>query len=246
MSAPTGQIDIDLANLVVDGISSDTKGFKAGGIQIDPYFSVDPSGSLHLSNSRHRQKGPGDIVIYNPGKFSSRQPIGSHGVSYEWSAYKVDSLNDRLFNAFRHVLPYFGNRIAHIVNGAVGIGAQSKFDAGLRGAVGNRGSNMLDITYTGNGILNFARHLGFKLSGSRSQLRYGNRYHRHIDIGALIYAEANKGDGTHDGENQKEHQGWYRIFYGPGGQIEIHCFGSAGKTLTGSPSLRKPPPLSTT
>ena len=137
--ASAGQVGVDAGQGLADRGRRHAVGGQTVGIQLDPDLAVHAALTVDLAHAGHGQQFAADRVVDVPAELFRAHGRRADHIGDQGVAGDVDALDRRLLHVLRQVGAQPGHGVAHVIGGALGVGAQLEFDGGGRKAVAHIG-----------------------------------------------------------------------------------------------------------
>ncbi len=230
------------------------------GIELNAHFTCHAAHAFDGAHARNREKALGDCIVDKPAQvlvinkaFAAvfRRCRGCDKRQHHAPCRRC-LCDRRVAQGTWQVGPHTCNRITHIVYCIRQRFLKNELDSDADVPVQHTGVDVLDALQRGDGVFEFACHLGFELCGCCTLERGVYCDDGQLDIREILHCAGFVCQQTRQGQQHKQHDGRNRILDGKRREVHDGFFFSsylagacAATLLTRSPSLRKPAPLET-
>ena len=222
LAAPARHVSRGEAQLAVDLRSGDAERQETVGLEHNSHFAGDAAHALDAADALHPLERAGDLVLHQPGQLGGGHGRRLHPVDQDRQARDLHAADYRLVDGTGQVDADLGDRVLHVINGAVGVHLKAKLDRGHGRALGDGRGDVLHPAHAGNRILNPLRDLGLQLGGRRPRLRDRHGNDGNIDVGHPRDRQPPEADKAEHDQDEEQDQRADRLADRPGGDVEAH------------------------
>ena len=168
--AAAGGVEVDLSQLGIDLRRGNPLRRQCRRIEHDADRAIDPALARHCRHARHAAQFLGDVIVDVPAQLLEAHVAGFGGDEGDRVARDVDPADIGLEDPVGQVAADLADRVADVVDGAVGRGADLELDEGFARSLADRAVDLVDAVDAADRRLDLLRDLGFHLARRRAGL----------------------------------------------------------------------------
>ncbi len=242
-----GILRLDASQLPRDIACGGAERGHAIGIEVDADLARHAADALHAADAFDRGQLAHHRQVDEPRQFGVAHVRRRDAERDDGTAGRRDARDHRLARVGGQIGAYAGDGVAHLVDCFIDVALEAKHDRGRRDALVDGRVDVLDAGHRGDRVFDLARDLGFQLRRRNARIHDRDDDRGQLDVGPVLHSELGEADQPRDGQRDEQDDDGNRIADRPGDEVHepAPASGAPSTTRTGSPSLRKPAPLST-